>query len=234
MKEKTPIVLFAYNFPHKKTQDFIFRLLADGYEISVIYAADPIALNIPKSSIKSKINHIGLIHPSDIARNFGIRYVVTSHDSDLIKEEVTNSDSLAIISGARILKPHIIDLFTKGIINFHPGVIPYARGLDALFWSIYNDNPLGVTAHLIDKNIDAGKILCINKIKVYPTDTLLDLSERLYEEQLEMIAPSIEKAINNEGYLLTDYGHYNRKMEPTLEKQVLEITSQYVLNHSNG
>ena len=233
MKNNIPIRLFAYNFPHKTTQDFIYRLLSEGYEINVIYAADPVKLNIPQSNIKSKINHIGLLHPQEIAKNLGIRYLVTSHDSEVLKEDARINPSLAVICGARILKAEVIDLFPSGIINFHPGIIPFARGLDALFWSIYNNQPLGVTAHLIDKRIDAGKILSVEELRIYSNDTILDLSERLYELQLVMLTKSIEKAILNEGYFLENYGEYNRKMESHLENKIIDLLPNYILNRSN-
>ena len=225
---KTPITLFAYNFPHKKTQDFIFRLLSEGYTIKTIYAADPVKLNIPPSIIKSKIHHIGLIHPKDIAHSFGIRYVVTHHDSELLIQEAKDSDTIAIISGSRILKAGVIDCFPKGIINFHPGIIPDARGLDALLWSIYNNKPLGVTAHLIDKRIDAGRILNISQINIYSNDTILDLSERLYEIQLDMLKEAIELTVLNKGYILDNYGEYNRKMDSKLELVVESVVKDYV------
>jgi phosphoribosylglycinamide formyltransferase-1 len=222
------IVLFAYNFPHKKTQDFIFRILAEGYQIQSIYAADAIKLNIPPSTVKTKINHIGLIHPKLIADAFGIRYIVTDHNNELIIKENKDTNNLAIISGARILNAKIVDVFSRGIINFHPGIIPFARGLDALLWSIYKDLPLGVTAHLIDKRIDAGKILKIEQMLVYSSDGIFDLSERLYEMQLDMIPTTIQIAANNGGYFIEDYGQYNRKMPGELEKQTLEKYPEYI------
>ena len=233
MSKSTPISIFAYNFPHKKTQDFIFRILSEGYEISVIYAANPVKLKIPPSSVKSKINHIGLIHPEKIAKRFGIRYLVVGNNSEELMADAKANSSLAVISGARILKAEVIDCFPKGIINFHPGIIPNERGLDALFWSIYNNHPLGVTAHLIDKYIDAGKILSIGQMKINSNDTVLDLSERLYELQLDMLLEAIDKAINNEGFLLDDYGTYNGKMEADLEKKVIDMLPQYVKANSN-
>lgn len=229
MKNKDiPIVFFAYNFPHKKTQDFIFRILAEGYTIKTIYAADPVRLNIPSSAVKTKINHRGLIHPKVIADAFSIRYIVTDHNSDIIINENLGTDNIAIISGARILKANVVESFPKGIINFHPGIIPYARGLDALLWSIYNSIPLGVTAHLIDKRIDAGKILKIEKMPIYESDNIYDLSERLYELQLDMIPQAIELAVSNGGYFIDDYGHYNRKMPGDLEQRALELLPEYI------
>lgn len=221
--------LFAYNFPHKKTQDFISRLLFEGYTIDVILAADPVQLNIPHSAIKSKIRHQGLMHPSAIAKNLNIPYHVVKHNSqeavNIAKEYELD---LGIIAGARILKPLIIDAFTTGVINYHPGLIPESRGLDALFWSIHNNTPLGITSHLIDKNIDAGKILERKIIPLYKDDTIFDLSERLYEVQLDMIDTSIKMAIAGQGYTLKNEGTYNRKMEENLELQIEEKLKDYI------
>ena len=120
----------------------------------------------------------------------------------------------------RILKPLIIDAFNTGVINYHPGLIPESRGLDALYWSVHNNIPLGITAHLIDKDIDAGKILERKLIQLYEDDTIFDLSERLYEIQLDMIDSSIKMALSGQGINLQNESAYNRKMEAELELQI--------------
>jgi methionyl-tRNA formyltransferase len=223
------IALFSYNFPHKKTQDFILRVIAEGYKIDVIYAADAVKLNIPGSTIKTKINHIGLVHPSKIAENLGIDYIVIPHDSEDLSQNIKSRQiDIGLITGARILKEDVINSFRIGVINFHPGVIPDARGLDALLWSIYKKHPIGVTAHLIDKRIDAGGLLEIRKINIYASDTLLDLSERLYEIQLDMIAGAIKKTVANQTFLLDNYGQYNRKMPAELEAQIPLLLKSYL------
>lgn len=226
------IGILAYNFPHKKTQDFIFRILAEGYNIETIYAAEAVKLNIPHSTIKTKINHLGLIHPSKIAQNLGIRYKVISHNSEELHQDVKERGiEIGIISGARILSEETISCFNKGVINFHPGIIPQARGLDALLWSIYKNEPIGVTAHLVDKKIDAGAILEIREMPVYLTDTILDLSERLYEIQLDMIPEAIERTVYKRTIELDNYGSYNRKMPAEIEAEVTSALVGYLKNY---
>ncbi len=227
------MILFAYNFKHKKTQDFIFNCLYHKINVEHIIAADPVKLNIPKSVIRTKVRHQGLIHPKEIAKSFNIPYTVAQHNSqetkDLLKE---CSPKIGMIAGARILKKEVIDLFSKGIINFHPGLIPEARGLDAMLWSITNDIPLAVTSHIIDQQIDAGKILEIAEIKIFKDDTVFDLSERLYEQQLEMINTSYIK-LQKGAFKTIDYTetNYNRKMPPELEVAIVEKLENYLLKH---
>ena len=148
MKE---VVVFAYNFPHRKTQDFLFHLFACGIKVNHVFAADAVKLDIPPSEVRTKIRHCTPLHPSDVAKSIGAQYHQVPHQGSQINaliEEI--NPEIGIIAGARILKADVINGFRNGIINFHPGMIPEARGLDALLWTIRNDISLGVTSHLID------------------------------------------------------------------------------------
>ena len=40
------VVVLAYNFPHRKTQDFLFRLFAEGVSVGHVLAADPVKLKV--------------------------------------------------------------------------------------------------------------------------------------------------------------------------------------------
>lgn len=187
------IALFAYNFEHKKTQDIIYYLLANNYKVDVILAADPVELNIKPSSIRTKIKHDFLIHPRKIAESFGIRYEVVEHNSEKTAEILKeNNIDLGVISGARILKNHIIESCNVGILNLHPAILPECRGLDSLLWSLEKDIDLGVTAHLIQKQVDSGKIIFKDTIGIKKDDTILDLNERLYDKQLDILIKSLD------------------------------------------
>jgi len=224
----TELVVFAYNFPHKKTQDILFHLFVRGYKIKCILAAEKVKLSIPSSTIHTKINHIALLHPREIAKAIGADYIVVPHNSSqCIKILSEIKPDLGIIAGARILKKEVIEKFRIGIINLHPGLIPECRGLDAMLWSIYKGIPLGVTAHLIDERIDAGKILIKKRIPIFEKDTLLDLSERLYETQLEILPEAIKLALEGKWEEVKQVGTYNSKMPPDKEKQVIQMFENY-------
>lgn len=226
---KVKIAVFCYNFLHKKSQDFLVRLFLEGIKIECVFAADPVELNIPPTSIRTKIRHIGLLHPKNIAERLGVEYLVAPHNSAEVIASIKDRElDLGIIAGARILKNPVIKSFSIGIINFHPGLIPEARGLDAMLWSIYKDLPLGVTAHLIDENIDAGNILLKEKISIYPDDTLLDFSERLYDKQIDMIKPAIKAALLGDSVPVDLTTPYHRKMPVELEKTIPNKLPDYL------
>ena len=188
-------VVFAYNFPHKKTQDILQRLVLLDAAPQLVLLADPVKLNLPPAALRTKPRHRDLVEPSAICERFGLPFEVVDHRSDACVAALQrHQPELGIVAGARILPKQVIDCFKTGVINFHPGLIPEVRGLDALCWAIHLDLPLGVTAHLIDHRVDAGRILAREVIQEYPDDTLIDLSLRLYETQIQMLEEVVAAA----------------------------------------
>lgn len=220
------IAVFAYNFPHKKTQDFLFRLLLENIDVKCVLASDFVELNLTESILRVKPRHIDLVHPQRICERFNIPYYNVMHNSEECEELLNKYDiDLGIIAGARILKQNIIESVKIGIINFHPGILPEIRGLDALKWAIYNDLPIGVTAHLIDSKIDAGRIIMKKEVPIYKDDTLIDVSLRLHEFQVNLL-PQVIKEVESkpkEMFQKVDISlPYNRKMEADKEMILLE------------
>ena len=57
-----------------------------------------------------------------------------------------------------------------GILNFHPGDLPFYRGCSAPEWQILEKSEVVCTAHLIDEGIDTGKILSKKVLNVNKDD----------------------------------------------------------------
>ena len=58
-----------------------------------------------------------------------------------------------------ILRAEFIDMFEKGIVNLHPGYLPYNKGKHTNVWSILDGTPAGVTLHYINVGIDTGDVI---------------------------------------------------------------------------
>ena len=221
-------VLFVYDFPHLKSQEFIFRMILENKPIDYVVAAPRVNLNLPKSSLRTGLHYSGLNHPRKICRRFGIPYHVFPHNSQQCEKFLHRHHvDLGIIAGARILKQNIIDSFGLGILNLHPGYLPHVRGLDTLQWSICLDRPIAITAHLIDKKIDAGKLLFVKMLDLLPDDTLLDISHRILEvqpdiliESLQLLDDTVVNGLSDLSLIKTDY---NSSMPPDLERRVPEL-----------
>ena len=185
MKLDTPIVVFAYSFPHKKSFDFITILAEKGYRNLLVIAA-------PKLVLNNNLSKNSKNHPSEdydvqkLCSSLNIKFVESAHDDieQISKVRTSFGAEIAIISGARILSEDIIELFPSGIVNFHPGKIPETSGLDSYFYTLKTGSPMGITVHLIDKRVDAGSFIFFEKLPIEHEDTFDSLKSKLYMSQL--------------------------------------------------
>jgi len=70
-----------------------------------------------------------------------------------------NLDSIYLIfSGGGILKNEILNIGKK-FLHLHPGITPYFRGSTCFYYSILKNNNCGVTAFIMDENLDTGNIV---------------------------------------------------------------------------
>lgn len=81
-----------------------------------------------------------------------------------------------------ILKKEILEIPRFGCINFHPGYLPYNRGMNPNVWPFIEDTPSGVTIHYMDEGIDTGEIIAQKKIPISATDTAGTLEQKTWSE----------------------------------------------------
>ncbi len=97
-----------------------------------------------------------------------------------------NPDILIVAYYPRILKKEEFEDIPYGAINFHPGYLPYNRGMYPHVWPLIDGSPAGVTLHYINEKVDTGDIIAQKRIKVSPTDIASDLEEKTQHEIFEL------------------------------------------------
>ncbi len=223
------IGIFAYNFPHKKTQEGILALLLHQVPITAIFAADPVELKFYQSKIRIAPKGLHYALPKDIAARFDIPYHFMVHNSAECEELIKKYNlDVGIILGARILKENIINAFKIGVINMHPGMLPHNRGLDNIKWAILKGYKQGVSVHLISKEIDQGNLLVQREIDVYEDDTLLDIFLRIQNmEQILMIESLkiLESGLRD--FPKVAEGNYFKSVPPEEEAKLMEKFDEY-------
>ncbi len=95
----------------------------------------------------------------------------------------------------QIIGPELIDLFPDGIINIHPGLLPYNRGNYPNVWSIIDGTPSGVTLHYIDEGLDTGDIIAQREVDVLPVDTGKSLYHKLENAMLELLMDQLPDVV---------------------------------------
>ena len=83
-------------------------------------------------------------------------------DLDYIKK--VNPYFIISYSYRYIISEDIIVYMENRIVNLHISVLPWNRGANPNFWSFIDNTPKGVTIHLLEKELDKGRILLQKEI----------------------------------------------------------------------
>lgn len=126
------------------------------------------------------------------------KFDVKNHNDDNTIKLVQDLDLDFLINAGtpRILKEKIIISTRLGVLNCHPGILPYFKGCSCVEWSIFNDKPIGNTIHWMDEGIDTGPIIKTQKTKCFNSDTYQDIRNRVYKDGQKLIAVFV-KEFNN-------------------------------------
>jgi phosphoribosylglycinamide formyltransferase-1 len=180
MKKQT-IGLITYQCPHLKTEQVLRQLLMTSQFTFRMYALPFVVRKSRNPVFEHRPNQSKATSPETLAQENNIPLHICASD-----KEIDNQCEIYLILGAGILSPDCVR--GKKIINGHPGIIPSSRGLDSFKWAIHQGDPLGVTLHYIDGQVDAGEIISIIPTPVYLTDTLTDLAERHYKNEIDSLS----------------------------------------------
>ncbi|HEV7998766.1 MAG TPA: formyltransferase family protein [Planctomycetaceae bacterium] len=81
-----------------------------------------------------------------------------------------------------ILKPYVLDRFSRRAVNLHISYLPWNRGADPNLWSVIENTPKGVSIHYLDAGIDTGDLIAQTTVEFRAGDTLRTSYERLQRE----------------------------------------------------
>ncbi len=80
-----------------------------------------------------------------------------------------------------IIPNKLLNQTKKWNINFHPGS-PNYPGIGCTNFAIYNaEKEFGVTAHIMEKGVDRGKIVGVKRFPILETDNVYSLTIKSYE-----------------------------------------------------
>lgn len=100
-----------------------------------------------------------------------------------------------LVSYGKIIPQHIIDLFSPGIINVHPSLLPKYRGPSPIEAAMTNlDHETGVSIMQLDADMDAGPIYHQQKIALTGSESRAELYDKLFSlgsNKLVEILPQI-------------------------------------------
>jgi methionyl-tRNA formyltransferase len=100
----------------------------------------------------------------------------------LLRLRDTRPDIGVVVAYGHILRPELLELPPRGMVNVHPSLLPALRGPAPVEWAVINGlEQSGVTIMQLDAGMDTGPVLLQIPDHVAPDATGGELSEHLAE-----------------------------------------------------
>lgn len=221
------IAVLTYSIKHRKTYDLLALLKGNGYQDVIVYAT-PFHYQKKKFPIYQHRPEMNYDIPDieQLCGNYGYEC-----RTGKIEEFQIESERVVLVAGAGILPESFVKSHT--IINAHPGYIPNCRGLDAFKWAILEDQPIGVTTHLIGEYVDAGQVIERRLISVYKSDTFHALAQRVYENEVSMLVEAVDKLDTNALEMMYPENYpLHKRMPGDIEESLLQKFEEYKNRHA--
>jgi methionyl-tRNA formyltransferase len=128
-----------------------------------------------------------------------------------------SAEVFVVIAFGHILSEKLLSIPKFGAINVHASLLPKYRGSAPIQWGIINgEKETGVTTMLLDKGMDTGDILLIEKTPILPDDTSASLHDRLSLIGADLLLKTID---NIENIRSTPQDHGSATYAPILRKE---------------
>jgi len=160
------------------SSDPYFKRIYEALE-AANFKVDFLATEEPKGAGRGRTISENPAH--QFAKEIGIPIVFS--DAEIIKAAQNFKTKLGFTFGyGKIIKDPVIKIFPKGVLNFHPSLLPKYRGAAPIQSAVLNGEKMtGYSIIEIDKGVDSGSVLAQKELEIKPDDNYDSLKERLVE-----------------------------------------------------
>lgn len=193
------VVAFGYMTWGRRT---IEAVLAAGHEVPLIVTHQD-SDNAYEKIFNESVAELAAEHRipvlvRDRAVDDEVRAAIAAADADVM-----------VVSNWRTwLPPEVFTIPRLGTLNVHDALLPAYAGFAPLNWALINDEPeVGVTAHMMNAEFDAGDVVLQRSTAITDDDTVVDLFDRT----LAMFGPITVDALELIGSGRTDWAPQDRR-----------------------
>jgi len=217
------IGIITYDCPHLKTAQIIERCKS---KIKFIFTIPFKKRPIRDVLIDHRPYQFKGKTPQDLGKKYLIKVLPLIEIGDL-----DNHESIElIVCGAGILPESIVNNYK--VINAHPGLIPTTRGLDSFKWAIYYKEPMGITIHQINSEVDLGILIHHSQTMVYRKDKIIELSERHYRNEINSLCEYIINPLHEKNIQILETKEARMRMSLEKEKITLNRFNEFKENYA--
>ncbi len=192
-------------------------LLASNHDIVAVIS------NPPKPMGRKKILQHTDVGKYALDNNLNLIELDDFDNLDIFQKISSLKVDIFVVVAFRILPKKYIELPKFGSINIHASLLPKYRGAAPIQWALMNgDNVTGVSIFQIEKKVDTGGIIHLEKIKIQNQDNFETLSVKLSELGSKALLKSL-KLIENDDFKLLVQDNKKSTKAPKIKKEMLRI-----------
>lgn len=155
-------------------------LLAAGHEVALVVTHPP-SDHAYERIWGDSVEELARAHGVPVLRRAG--GAGPWHDEELLLRLKDAEPEVIVATNWRTwIPPEIYELPRLGTLNVHDSLLPAYAGFAPINWAIANgETEVGVTAHMMDAELDAGDVVVQRAVPVGPRETATDLFHRTLE-----------------------------------------------------
>ena len=192
-------------------------LLASNHDIVAVIS------NPPKPMGRKKILQHTDVGKYALDNNLNLIELDDFDNLDIFQKISSLEVDIFVVVAFRILPKKYIELPKFGSINIHASLLPKYRGAAPIQWALMNgDNVTGVSIFQIEKKVDTGGIINVEKIKIQNKDNFETLSGKLSELGSKALLKSL-RLIENDDFKILVQDNKKSTRAPKIKKEMLRI-----------
>jgi len=192
-------------------------LLASNHDIVAVIS------NPPKPMGRKKILQHTDVGKFALDNNLNLIELDDFDNLDIFQKISSLEVDIFVVVAFRILPKKYIELPKFGSINIHASLLPKYRGAAPIQWALMNgDNVTGVSIFQIEKKVDTGGIINVEKIKIQNKDNFETLSGKLSELGSKALLKSL-RLIENDDFKILVQDNKRSTRAPKIKKEMLRI-----------
>ena len=153
---------------------------------------NPMALGIKRASEKGV--DVKIINQNQYSNIFDFENSLSKY---LLKKRV---DLICLAGFMKVLSKDFVTKWNNKIINIHPSLLPAFKGLNTHERAIRKKVKFsGCTVHFADKNIDSGKIIDQEVVRILKSDDAASLQKKILMKEHKLYIRVIKHLERNNG-----------------------------------
>ena len=119
------------------------------------------------------------------------------NDLDHLKTVIDSSTWLLSVDNKKVLSAAVLNLFKGKALNFHPGILPYYKGLYCYQWAVANgEKTFAATIHFMQPDVDSGDIVIERRFPIEDNDTGFSIYQKSIKNGQQAIGLVLSKIFN--------------------------------------